>query len=89
MRGRDPAAQLLRALARDGGAINLTHAGETPWSSATFVGAQHRVTAIGASDAWLASLSDAEFTLHGCFVAGIDVIRMSDGAMLTVLVLEE
>lgn len=89
MRGRDPAAQLVRALSRRAGdAAILTHDGMTPWCSATFVGAQHQLTVAGDTD-WTDGLVDADLLLHGCFVASIDVARTASGATLTVLVLDE
>lgn len=92
MRGRDPAAQLVHALLSHaaGQALTVTHEGETPWASATFVGAQHRVSIGGAgTDTWLDGLDETELPLRRCFVASIDVARTAAGAMLTVLVIEE
>ena len=90
----DPARSLLRALRRCAAAaacrIELSHEATTPWSSATFVGAQHRVTVRGADlHAWLAELPEAELPMSGCFVASCDVAAVEGGAVLTVLVLEE
>ena len=89
MRGRDPAAQLIRALSRRAAATaTLTHDGETPWSSATFVGSQHRITITGDAG-WTDGLADADLPLFSCFVASIDVARTCDATVLTILVLEE
>lgn len=89
MRGSDPAAQLMRALTRraDGAAL-LTHDGLIAWSSATFVGGQHRVSVVGPID-WLHGLEEADLPMRGCFAAGIEVRRTPAGAVLTVLVLDE
>ena len=88
MRGNTPAAQLLRALARRaGGGATLDHVGETPWSSATFVGAQHRVMVTG-DTGWLDALDEADLTMRGHFVASVAVARSPGDAVLTVLVLE-
>lgn len=89
MRSRDPAAPLMRALARRSGAgVTLRHDGMTPWSSATFVGHQHRVAVTGCTG-WTAGLDEVELPLPGGFVASIDVTPTIDGAMLTVLVLDD
>lgn len=88
MRGASAAAQLLRALARRAGpGVALDHAGETPWSSATFVGAQHRILVTG-DTAWTNGLDDADWTMRDCFVASIAVTPAPDGAELVVLMLE-
>lgn len=91
MRGRDAAAQLLRALARGGGdGMTMSHEGETSWASATFVGARHRVAVRGdVTGPWLDGLDEADLPMRGCFAASIAVERTAEGAMLTVLVLEE
>lgn len=90
----DPAAQLLRALARaaaaTGCAAELRHEALVPWASATFNGGQHRVAVAGpALDAWLDTLADADLPLIGHFVASLAVDRDGAGAVLTVLVLED
>ena len=94
MSGRDPAGQLLRALRRSSAAagcvVALSHEATSPWASATFVGAQHRVSAIGQDLAeWLSMLPEAELALRGCFVADCAVEVTTNGAMLTALVLED
>ena len=67
----------------------LAHEAETPWSSATFVGAQHRVVVAGSGlGVWLAALPDAELPMNGLFVASCEVERREGGAVLTLLVLE-
>ena len=88
MSRHDPTAPLMRALARQAGAgVTLSHDGLTPWSSATFVGAQHRVRVTGATG-WTEGLDEADLPLHGCFVATFDVALTPEGALLTILVLE-
>ena len=84
----------MRALERSaavlGCEVALSHETTTPWASATFVGAQHRVAVSGtALDAWLAALPEAELVLSGCFVADCVVDPAPGGALLTLLVLEE
>lgn len=88
-----PDRRLLRALRRSAAAagcvVTLSHDAETPWSSATFVGGQHRIEAAGKSlDAWLATLPEADLPMIGHFVASCAVERREGGAMLTLLVLE-
>ncbi|WP_419807251.1 hypothetical protein [Sphingomonas sp.] len=90
----DPARLLLRTLRRSAAAANcvvaLSHEAETRWSSATFVGGQHRVAVMGdAIDGWLVALPEADLPMNGCFVASCAVERTATGALLTVLVLEE
>lgn len=90
----DPARLLVRALQRSGAAaacvIEVTVEATTPWSSATFVGAQHRIAVRGTGlDAWLADLSEADLPMRGCFVASCAVESSADGAVLTLLVLDE
>lgn len=89
----DPARLLLRALHRSaaaaGCAATLSHEAETPWSSATFTGGQHRVAVTGADlDAWLTALPEAELTMNRHFVASCAIEPRADGAMLTLLVLD-
>ncbi|WP_375391274.1 hypothetical protein [uncultured Sphingomonas sp.] len=88
--------QLLRALARsaadEGCAVELSHAGETPWATATFTGARHRLHA--AADAaplahWLAMLPEAELPLAGWFVASCAAEVVSGEAVIELLVLEQ
>ncbi|HEU0043616.1 hypothetical protein [Sphingomonas sp.] len=90
----DPARHLLRALRRSAAAacceIVLAHEALDPWSSVTFVGARHRVVVRGTGMAsWLAELPELDLPMSGCFVAGCDVEWAEDGAVLTILVLEE
>lgn len=92
MRGSDPAAQLLRTLTRHarGQAVTLSHEGMIAWSSATFIGGQHRIAVRGDPPvAWLEALGDADLPMHGCFVASVEIARTTDGVMLTVLVLDD
>lgn len=88
--------QLLRALAcsaaEAGCAVALSHEGETPWATATFVGARHRLHA--AADAaplahWLAMLPEAELPLAGWFVASCAAEVAGGCAVIELLVLEQ
>ena len=90
----DPARLLLRALRRSATAaacdVEVTAEATTPWSSATFAGAQHRIAVRGTGlDTWLADLPDTDLPMRGCFVASCAVEPSADGAVLTVLVLDE
>ena len=89
----DPARLLLRALRLSATAagvdVALEHEAETPWASATFVGAQHRVQVTGeAIDAWLDLLPEADLPVRGHLVASCETVRRHDGAMLTILLLD-
>ncbi|MBX3592980.1 hypothetical protein [Sphingomonas sp.] len=76
-RGPDAATLVERALMAMAAAAGIAlrvHAVETtPWASATFIGARHRLTveaaASSALDCWLAALPEAEFRLRGHLVA--------------------
>lgn len=88
----DPARLLLRALRRSalaaGCDVTLSHEAETPWASATFVGAQHRILVGGESlTAWLATLPETELPISGHFVASCAVEQGENSATLTLLVL--
>ena len=89
----DPGIQLLRALTRSaatsGASVTLRHDALAPWASATFVGGLHRVVAEGAAPDWLTALPTTELPLIGHYVADLTVASTVDGAVLTVLVLEE
>lgn len=94
MSARDRTGQLLRALRHSattaGCKATVEHEATTSWASATFVGARYSVRVGGAaSAAWLGTLPEAEFDLHGCFVADCAVEDTVAGTLLTVLVLEE
>lgn len=101
-RGPDAEALLLRALSAAAEAaacpIQITASDWKRWASATFAGAQHRVTLAAAPspalDRWLAALPEAEFGLRGHLVADLVVERiLRDGervtAELEVLTVEE
>ena len=89
MRGNSPAAQLLRALIRRAGPeVSLDLAGETPWSSATFVGAQIQVVVSG-DVGWADTLEEIHLPMRGYFVASVEIACTPSGALLTVLVLED
>jgi len=64
-----------------------------PWSSATFVGAQHRLAVAvpdtDAARAWLATLPEAEFHLPGLLVADLAVRPAGTGWEIEVLLLDE
>lgn len=75
----------------------ITDSDATPWASATFNGARHRLTIAGdgaAFDRWIAALPQAELPLRGHLVADLQVVgRMvtGDGVAfdLEVLTVEE
>ena len=77
-RGPDASTALQRALLREarvgGCAIAIPAAQMTRWASATFTGAQHRLTIAAADDAafdaWLGALDDADVVLRGAFACG-------------------
>lgn len=88
----DPARLLLRALRLSATAagvdVAVEHEAETPWASATFVGAQHRVRVTGeALDAWLAVLPEADLPVRGHLVASCKVARRPGSTTLTILLL--
>lgn len=84
-RGPDAATLLRRALERDvrtqGCAITIGTVHSTRWASATFVGAQHRLTLDAPDDAalarWLGALAEAELTLRGHLVADATVTALA------------
>lgn len=101
-RGPDAEALLRRALATAseaaGCAVEIAASVWTRWASATFAGAQHRITLTAAAspelDRWIAGLPEAEFDLRGHLVADLVVERIArDGARVTaeleVLTVEE
>jgi hypothetical protein len=101
-RGPDAATLLERALTAAAGAmgcaVRITEAEMQRWASATFAGAQHRLTLASTAspllDSWLAALPEAEFNLRGHLVADLTVMRVSrDGdavsVALEVLTVEE
>ena len=101
-RGPDAATLLERALAASaeamGCALTIPKAEMQRWASATFAGAQHRLTLAGTAspllDSWLVALPEAEFDLRGHLVADLKVMRVScDGdavsVALEVLTVEE
>ena len=96
-RGPDAATLLerrLRIAAEAAGvAVTVGEADWTPWASATFVGARHRLTVSGsgiAFDAWVAGLAEAELPLRGHLVADIAVVtRTEDAVVVEVLTVEE
>ncbi|RIA37640.1 hypothetical protein DFR49_3527 [Hephaestia caeni] len=83
-RGPDAGTLLTRALvaaaAADGVACAITDADWIRWASATFTGAQHRLTLSGAFtpalDDWLTALPDREFALPGHLVADLTILAM-------------
>jgi hypothetical protein len=83
-RGPDAGTLLRRAIERDaiaaGFTILTTIAESTRWASATFVGAQHRLTLDmpddGAAAAWLSRLSDADLPVRGHLVADVTVLSI-------------
>lgn len=96
-RGPDPTTLLerrLRIAAEAAGvSIAIPESVWTPWASATFNGARHRLT-LRSDDAgfapWLATLPDAELPLRGHLVADLIVTGGTagpDGSMATIEVL--
>ncbi|MEH3041477.1 MAG: hypothetical protein PGN21_15615 [Sphingomonas paucimobilis] len=96
-RGPDVATLLerrLRITAEAAGvAIAIVASDATPWASATFNGARHRLT-LESGDAgfaaWLAALPEAELPLRGHLVADLIVTAADDRvATIEVLSVEE
>ncbi|MDJ0277192.1 hypothetical protein QLH51_10340 [Sphingomonas sp. 2R-10] len=85
----------LRIAAEAAGAtIAIVAADATPWASATFNGARHRLTLAGggaAFERWIAALPEADLPLRGHLVADVQVVgRAVAGAVgLEVLTVEE
>lgn len=79
-----------------GVAITIVTADATPWASATFNGARHRLTLVGegaAFERWVARLPEADLPVRGHLVADLVVRRAvaEDGVVidLEVLTVEE
>jgi len=96
-RGPDAAALLerrLRIAAEAAGvAIAIVDSAWTPWASATFNGARHRLS-LWSEDAgfasWLATLPDADLPLRGHLVADLVVANADEStATIEVLTVEE
>ncbi len=89
----DPVRQLLRALAEAAPRFRFEHRGTRPWSSATFEGARHTLTATaddaGALAAWLAELPELALPLRGHYLADVAAVATGGTAMLELLVLED
>ena len=74
-----------RAIERDakaaGCAITVTATQATRWASATFVGAQHRLSFVAIDDAaletWLSGLDDADLPTRGHLVADVAVLSVA------------
>lgn len=87
-RGPDAGTLLARALlaaaAADGVALTIADSSWTRWASATFVGAQHRLSVTGpfssALDDWLTALPERELALRGHLVADLTIIAMRASA---------
>ncbi|MDP1025844.1 hypothetical protein Q5H91_01325 [Sphingomonas sp. KR1UV-12] len=83
-RGRDPSAPLVRALLADAAAAGCRASAESSeaadWSSATFVGARHRLVLSAphgpALSHWLAGLSSARLALPHALVGELRVDRV-------------
>ncbi|MEJ7927276.1 hypothetical protein WG908_10980 [Sphingobium sp. AN641] len=101
-RRRDPLPQLLRQImARAGDPCALLRKASRPWCSALFQGRRHVITLhIDGADAdarqraLIDGIGEAEWALHGHFVADItiDAVRASDGGTeveLSALTIEE
>lgn len=84
-RGPDAGTLLRRAIERDAerhGCDVLVDAVDlTPWASATFAGARHRLTLRGdpgaAFDAWLARLPEADLPLRRHLVADLALLSVT------------
>ena len=76
-----------------GVAIAITASDATPWASATFNGARHRLTLAGEGAPfarWVAGLLEADLPLRGHLVADIAVVtRTEDAVVVEVLTVEE
>lgn len=91
---RDCHGRLIAALLDFGGnQVSLADASFRPWCSATFVGAQHRLTlriegedAAACADRLTALLPEADLTLPGHIVADVAVDAIRDDGMGAVLV---
>lgn len=83
-RGPDAGTLLARALIAaaeaDGIALTLVDSDWTHWASATFVGAQHRLSVAGpaapAIDDWLTALPERELALRGHLLADLTIVAM-------------
>jgi hypothetical protein len=94
-RGPDAATLLHRALLRDAAAkgCTLTIAGvhSARWSSATFIGARHRLEIDAEDDAacaaWLGTVAEAEVTMRGHFLADAHVasVDRSGGRLVAIV----
>lgn len=90
------ASRLTRTLAAmaeaAGCAVRVAPLSETPWASATFVGARHvlAIESPGSATfyAWLATLPDADFAVRGHVVVEVSVERQAGVARMTALILE-
>ncbi|HEX8302027.1 hypothetical protein [Sphingomonas sp.] len=92
-RGPDAATLIERGLIASaeaaGCAVTIPACDCTRWASATFVGAQHRLTLKARAsvelDAWLVVLPEAEFAFRGHLVADLAVTRVSrEGDTVTI-----
>lgn len=95
-RGPDAGTLLRRALARDAAAagcrVSVTSAQATRWASATFTGAQHRLTLEGEDDAvlaeWLGGVNEADLPMRGHLVADVALVSVTRGGGRAEIVLE-
>lgn len=101
-RGAEVEAQLARVLLASattaGVVVEIEQHRSRPWASATFVGAQHRLTLAATPEPrqgeWVAGLAEAEFALRGHVVVSLEVERPADGEgdgriALSVLTIED
>ena len=83
-RGPDAGTVLRRAIERDasraGCAVSMSSAQATRWASATFIGAQHRLTLSATDDAalerWLGEIVDTDLPTRGHLIADIAVVAV-------------
>ncbi len=80
-RGPDAGTLLANALTLGGPEVTVTAREATPWASATFAGARHKITLeaprSSALDIWLEQLPETEFALRGHLVADLVVVGVS------------
>lgn len=85
-----PGEQLRRTLEDAFSGARVVLLDSTPWVSATFTGARHRLTLTADSLPGEAALADMEFALASQVVADLAVVaRTADALELEALILEE
>lgn len=95
-RGPDASRRLTAAIERSGDAAGLSmriaEATSSPWASATFAGARHRVTLSAETTprlaAWLKTLPEADLPMKDHLVADLTVVTVDRGETRTSVTLE-